>query len=128
MAPELFDPEKFALKDTCRSESSDCYALGMTVYEVLSGRVPFHVYAHFVVPGKVVEGQRPARPEGVEGVWFTDDVWHTLEGCWKPQPGDRLRTDDVLQCLERGSASWVPPPQVAAAPESMDPPPELFLS
>ncbi|KAF9651098.1 kinase-like protein [Thelephora ganbajun] len=118
MGPEIFDPEKFGFKHSHRSESSDCYALGMVVYEVLSGHVPFYRYAHYVVPGKVVEGKRPRRPEGVEGVSFTDDLWKVLEDCWIPQPSDRPRIKDVLQCLEKVSGSWTPPPRMPAASRS----------
>jgi len=115
MSPELFDPERLGLQESHRTESSDCYALGMVVYEVLSRRIPFYPYANFVVPTKVVEGKRPERPEGEEGVWFTDDVWKVLERCWTTQPGDRPGIEDVLQCLEKVSGSWtslrvVPPP------------------
>ena len=40
MSPELLDPESFGLKKSRLTKESDCYALGMMVYEVLSGRVP----------------------------------------------------------------------------------------
>lgn len=115
MAPELFDPEKLGLERGYRSESSDCYALGMVVYEVLSERIPFHQYANFVVPRKVVEGQRPRRPEGMEGALFTDNLWKVLEGCWMPLPGDRLQAEDVLRRLEQVSGSWTPLSQVGGA-------------
>ena len=41
MSPELLDPGKFGLKDGCPTKESDCYALGMVIYEVLSGQAPF---------------------------------------------------------------------------------------
>jgi len=34
MSPELLDPEKFGMKDYRPTKQSDCYALGMVVYEV----------------------------------------------------------------------------------------------
>ena len=42
-------------------------------------------------------------------MWFTDDIWSTLERCWKPRPGDRPSVKDVLRCLENVSRSWIPP-------------------
>jgi serine/threonine protein kinase len=41
MSPELLDPKGFGLKDGRPTEHSDCYALGMLIYEVLSGQIPF---------------------------------------------------------------------------------------
>ena len=34
MSPELLHPEKFGVADLRPTTRSDCYALGMTVYEV----------------------------------------------------------------------------------------------
>ena len=37
MSPELINPESCGLKKIRPTKESDCYALGMVVYEVLSG-------------------------------------------------------------------------------------------
>ena len=89
MSPELLDPERFGGKGR-PTKSSDCYALGMVVYEVLTGQVPFPRLAKYPAIMKVVRGERPERPEGVEGKWFTDDVWGILGRCWEPEPTNRL--------------------------------------
>jgi hypothetical protein len=34
MSPELLDPDRFGAKDWRPTKQSDCYALGMVVYEV----------------------------------------------------------------------------------------------
>ena len=107
MSPELLDPE---IQDHRRTIDSDCYALGMVIYEVLSERVPFHQSPEWAIPGKVSNGDRPERPQGAEGAWFADDVWKVLGRCWMPQPGDRPSVRDVLQCLEKVSRSWIPAP------------------
>lgn len=109
MSPELFYPEKFGLKDSRPTSASDCYALGMVVYEVLSRRAPFHRHGHYAVVLKVSEGERPERPQGAEGPWFADSIWNILQRCWKPNPDDRPRIRDVSRCLEEASSSWVPP-------------------
>ena len=41
MSPELLDPGRFNLTEGRRTKESDCYALGMVIYEVLSGQAPF---------------------------------------------------------------------------------------
>ena len=109
MSPEFFDPEKFNLKDSRQTKHSDCYALGMVIYEVLSGKVPFFRHRGPAVIGAIIRGERPGRPRGEGGIWFVDDVWTMLEDCWRPSPGDRPSIRDVLQCLEEVSKSWTPP-------------------
>ena len=34
MSPELLDPDRFKVSDSRPTKQSDCYALGMVVYEV----------------------------------------------------------------------------------------------
>ena len=108
MSPELLDSE---IQDRHHTTRSDCYALGMVIYEVLSGRTPFHQYRNIDIPRKVLGGDRPERPQGVEENWFVGagEVWGVLEHCWMPQPGDRPSIEDVLRCLEECSRSWTPP-------------------
>ena len=124
MSPELFDPERFGVKDSRRTKSSDCYAFGMVVYEVLSGQAPFSQYNKYVAVGKVLKGERPEQPQGVEGRWFTDDIWSILGRCWEPKPGDRPSIEDVLRRLEEASRFWTPPsPPTEATPPPADSPP-----
>lgn len=102
MSPELLVPDEFGL-DGRSTEASDCYALGMVIYEVLSGQTPFAQHSLLAVTWKVVKGERPERPQGAQGMWFTDSIWETLELCWKPQPGDRIGAKTVLLGLEEDS-------------------------
>jgi len=97
MSPELLELE---IQDQRRTKPSDCYALGMVIYEVLSGHAPFHRYLDQAVALKVQRGDHPERPQGVEGKWFTDDVWRILESCWQSKPDNRPSTHDVFQRLE----------------------------
>ena len=104
-----------------RQSSDETFRLlrpGMVVYEVLSRCVPFYQDADLVVVVHVAEGKRPERPRGAEGAWFTDDVWMILERCWTRKPWSRPSIKDVLQCLEKASRSWIPPPpwMVTGAP------------
>ena len=123
MSPELFDPERFGLKDGRHMRRSDCYMLGMVVYKVLSGRVPFSQLHKYAVIGGIINGKRPERPRGEKGMWFTDDIWSILEHCWKPDPGDRPSIKEVFRYLEKSLGSWTPLPQMLASPLSMSSPP-----
>ena len=110
MSPELLDPDRFGLGDGRPTGNSDCYALGMVILEVLSGKAPFSYYNGVIVIRKITEGERPGRPQGAEEVWFTDDLWGMLEQCWSPQPERRPTIEAVLQCLKQGSTAWQPLP------------------
>ena len=105
MSPELIDPESFDLKKIRPTKESDCYALGMVIYEVLSGQTPFAPRGAPFVIQKVLRGGRPERPGGDGGAMFTDGIWRMLELCWKHQPGDRTSVNAVLLYLEGTSLS-----------------------
>ena len=113
MSPERHDPAQFGIKESRPTKESDCYELGMVILEVLSGQVPFtRDCTTFMAMGKVVGGERPERPQGAEGMWFTDNLWGMLQVCWSHQPNDRPTVEDVLQRLEGVSTVWQPPPCV----------------
>ena len=122
MSPELFYPENFGLTDSRPTKHSDCYALGMVMYEVLSGRVPFPRHNICAVVAKVSRGERPGRPRGAERKWFTDDVWGVVQRCWAPRRDHRPKIGDVLRCLEEASKFWIPlSPGKVAVPSTTNP-------
>ena len=103
MSPELIAPQRFGLKSSRPTESSDCYALGMVIYETISGNLPFHEDTDLTVFVKVLEGERPPR-----GAKFRDGLWRMLEQCWGSQPNNRPTIGEVLRCLEMFSNSSEP--------------------
>ena len=104
MSPELIAPQRFGLKKSRPTRSSDCYALGMVIYETVSGNLPFHRDTDLTVFAKVLEGERPPR-----GVRFPESLWTMLELCWTSQLNDRPSVEDVLQCLVMVSDLPEPP-------------------
>ena len=118
MSPERIDPEVLGLKDGRPTKASDCYALGMVVYEVLSGRAPFTPRTAPLVIFKILAGGRPGRPEGEGGALFTDDIWGMLELCWKHQPDERISAKAVLLCLEGTPPLSLPSSDVDGVAES----------
>ena len=94
MSPELIDPQRFGLKSWRPTKSSDCYALGMVIYETISGNLPFHEDTDLTVFVRVLEGKYPPR-----GARFTNGLWRMLEQCWGFQPNHRPAIADVLRCL-----------------------------
>ena len=117
MSPELFDPN---VQGDHRTKCSDCYALGMVIYEVIGGRVPFYQHESFIVPLMVFQGHRPERPEGPEGIWFNDGVWAVPERCWAHQPNNHPGIEEVLQCLGEASRTWTLPSPHTVASTSTD--------
>ncbi|KAF9789484.1 kinase-like domain-containing protein [Thelephora terrestris] len=103
MSPELIAPQKFGLETSQPTIPSDCYALGMVIYETISGHLPFHQHADLTVFVKVLEGEHPPREAE-----FTDRLWETLELCWIPEPNLRLDIEDVLRYLEKASQPLEP--------------------
>ena len=94
MSPELIDPQRFGFKNSRPTESSDCYALGMVIYETICGKIPFHQDGDLTVFVKVLEGKHPLRGKG-----FTESLWRMLGLCWASQPNDRPCIEDVFWCL-----------------------------
>ena len=107
MSPERLYPGQFKLKDSRPTTESDCYALGMVILEVLSGRVPYHQFQNTTVMLMVMRGECPGRPGRP---WFTDDLWRTMEQCWSPQLIDRPTIRGIFECLERLAITWGPLP------------------
>ena len=96
---------EFGLKDSRPTESSDCYSLGMAIYETVSRNPPFYEHADMAVFVKLLKCEHP--PRGME---FTESLWKVLEMCWTLQPNNRPSIEDVLRCLETVSISSESPP------------------
>ena len=95
MSPERIAPDRFGSKDGHPTKPSDCYALGMVIYETITGNLPFHRDADLTVSMKVVEGERP--PRRAE---FSKRLWGVLERCWAHKPNNRPSIESVLRYLE----------------------------
>ena len=95
--PEL-SPEEYDISELHPTKESDCYALGMVVYEILSGSPPFGRRSP-AIHRTVLERKRPRRPEGDAAKLFTDTIWTVVERCWAERPTERPSARDVLWCL-----------------------------
>ena len=107
MAPELLFPTKFGSKSARPTKPADIYALGMVIFEVLTGLQPFYerkwplveIFYH------VMRGERPAKPGDAELVGFGGGTWELVEECWKEEPTERPTIKRVLTHLSHVAAS-----------------------
>ncbi|KAG8860163.1 hypothetical protein FRB96_004188 [Tulasnella sp. 330] len=95
MSPEL-------LNNSPRSRESDIYALGMTITEILTGRLPF---PDLVNPGSVIyaimTGQRPpTEPVSRNGKSFRD-IWILATSCWHSDPAQRPSSRSIGDTIKR---------------------------
>jgi serine/threonine protein kinase len=95
-APELIHPTKFGLEKGLPSKEADIYALGMTVYQVLTGQWPFYPKREVEVAHAVILGERPPKPKNAEEIGMTEAVWELMTECWRE---DRTKRPDISQIL-----------------------------
>jgi len=95
-APELLSPADFGLEKGVPSKEADIYALGMTVYQVLTGQSPFFPRREEEVILAVTSGERPPKPEKAEEIGITEVLWNFLRECWEE---DRMARPTIIQVL-----------------------------
>ncbi|CUA67887.1 Kinesin light chain [Rhizoctonia solani] len=96
MAPEMFR------ENSACSREADVYALGMTILEIITGKVPFREYDHdYQVVGAVVRGVTPSCPPEITPA---SKLWTLLGKCWDQVARERPTADQILdEVLELAS-------------------------
>ena len=61
--------------------------------KVFTGRPPFNEFATPVITSKIIDGERPPRPEAQE---LTDSVWDMMVQCWDQDPARRPTMTEVI--------------------------------
>lgn len=112
MSPELLDPEQFGIPQSegdRPTRQSDCYALGMVIYEVLCGHHPFIELTqdnslHAVVA--ILDGKRPQEPAEAARLGFKKELWAMVERCWRENRAERPNVEEILSCLNDATEFW----------------------
>ncbi|KAF8606250.1 kinase-like protein [Ceratobasidium sp. AG-I] len=93
-APELISEDSSGI-----SKESDVYALGMTILEIITGKVPFAGKTdHAVMVAVTRRNETPQRPDGFIPAESTngDALWALLERCWAFRPQERPRVSEIV--------------------------------
>ncbi|EEB89357.1 hypothetical protein MPER_12554, partial [Moniliophthora perniciosa FA553] len=86
----------------------DVYAFACTVFEVMTGQVPF---AGMIDPAVIFQILNKARPERPTDGWCPDHIWNLVELCWGDDPQQRPCAGPIeeylrqlMECRETGDA------------------------
>ena len=128
-------PELLFGKNSPSTRESDCYALGMVIYEVswlhlsrwppftchqvLTGLRPFHHLGPCAAVVAVQKGKHPRKPDNAGSLGFSDALWRLSTACWSKSPSARPTAQQLLRYLRDASHTWVPPLEYPI-PESLD--------
>jgi len=70
--------------------------------KVFTGKVPFDDKAAPAVIKCIMDGEHPSQPDHPN---FTELLWKLVQKCWKKEPQDRPKTQDVMRVLNGLSAA-----------------------
>jgi len=87
-----FKAPEVLLDDLAKSTQSDVYALGMVVFQIYAGVVPFKDMSDALVTFRVAAGALPQRPDSCP-----EDMWHIAKDCWAKAPRARPNIGAILR-------------------------------
>ncbi|KAG8765644.1 hypothetical protein FRC12_007388 [Ceratobasidium sp. 428] len=103
MSPELFDNGD----EMVFTKASDIWALGCTLYEALSGQLPYSDFKHDVeVVYRIKAGIKPGYHDEQQ-TGNLPYLWPIVEACWSTLPEERPSSYEVLtkQLRQRGTSA-----------------------
>ena len=67
--------------------------------KAFTGGRPFSGFPDLVVLKKIMVGERPTRPQGVQALGLTDSMWDMTVCCWHKDPARRPTMTEVIELL-----------------------------
>ena len=67
--------------------------------KAFTGRRPFSEFTTPVVISKIMDGERPARPQEGQELGLTDSMWDMTVRCWHKDPAQRPAMTEVIELL-----------------------------
>ncbi|KAG8862457.1 hypothetical protein FRB96_001528 [Tulasnella sp. 330] len=93
MGPELL------LHDGVKTRMSDIYAFGMSIFEILTGKVPFWDLNDYHLLSALGKGLRPNPSPSSRLTQDFTSLWELASRCWGNDPYLRPSADEVMQSL-----------------------------
>ena len=67
--------------------------------KVFTGRRPFNEFTTPVIILKIMDGERPTRPQEAHELGLTDSMWGMTVRCWHQDPAQRPTMTEVIELL-----------------------------
>ncbi|KZT21034.1 kinase-like protein [Neolentinus lepideus HHB14362 ss-1] len=88
-----------------RTFASDIWALGCTLFELLTGRKPYSGYRHLQIPLAIAQGRMPGIFEESDQTDEVQRMRPIIEACWTEDPMQRPKIREIRQMMLVSSAS-----------------------
>ncbi|KAF9789243.1 kinase-like domain-containing protein [Thelephora terrestris] len=106
MPPEILMPSVYGLDNAIPTQKGDIYALGLVVFQVLTGELPFRDIRPTELGFRLATGHRLEKPANAPAIGFSDSLWAFSQLCWGLDRDLRPKVAEVVARLGEAAASW----------------------